>query len=116
MIRRIKYRWTAELFRHDDQMDFEDMRRACPCFFATAHGKRESFIPYRGFLIVRSTRTYSNEVTERVTVLYVFIPGEGEVRADLLYVDHTDRIASAKRMADQVLTTRRMDRNGRDRT
>ena len=110
MIRQIKFRHSDGTFEHDDTADEAEIRAAEPLFFKTKHSKRETYTFYRGFVIVRTTVTFSDGVPRRMTALYVYSrkfergPGTLNVRLE------GDTVRAAKRAADEVLETGRLDR------
>lgn len=85
-----------------------DMRRNCPQFFRTPHGKRETYTEYRGQLIVRNTVQFTGCKPERKTTLYLYLPnGYPDSKSpDFFCVGCARDIASAKRMIDRLLETK----------
>mgnify|MGYP001209275634 CR=1 FL=1 len=57
----------------NEDASFSDIERACPGFFKTPHGKRESYSVHRGCLIVRAT-TEICRVPTRMTSVFLFLP------------------------------------------
>lgn len=95
---------TGSVYDIDESKCVHDMERACPRFFKTKHGKRETFSDYRGCLIVRHTVQYTGSRPQRETVVYAFCELEG--RMDLFCVSIGSRcnsIAQAKRLIDDLL-------------
>jgi hypothetical protein len=92
----------------DRDATLQDVKRAEPGFFATKHGKRETYAMYRGFLIVRGTRTYSDNKPRRETSVYLFSRDLEGGRPGTLCVDvgvtHKDA-AAARRHVDRILET-----------
>lgn len=80
---------SGNKFEHDDEASESVMRNNVPGFFQTPFGKRETYLFHRGFVVVRYTRTYSNQKKERATVIYIYLPKQssGE-RPDTLHITH----------------------------
>jgi len=109
-LRHIKLEWSDERVLHDEHATESEMRSQCPTFFRTPHGKRETMTFYRGFIIIRNTRTYSDRSTERCTQLYIYLRNPNGGGADTLHVNDPGRsVKSAKRVVDRILATRHLD-------
>ena len=59
-------------FRVDESTSLGTIQNACPVFFKTPHGKRETYDTYRGFLIVRNTVQFTGGKPTRRTTVYLF--------------------------------------------
>lgn len=109
-VRDIEGKWTDAKFTVDEGADENFMRRNGNHFFDKVGGrKREVFETYRGFIIVRYTRGYSNGVSERVTTLYAFGKWSSDPNDyDFTYCDipSNSSVTQAKREADRVLRQR----------
>lgn len=92
-----------------------DMARACPLFFRTKFGKRETYTGHRGQLIVRFSSGFGQAGTDaRRTAAYVFLvngyAGSDDntktTTPDLFCVAHGSEVTSvrqAQRLIDKLL-------------
>jgi hypothetical protein len=88
----------------DESTDLHTIERACPTFFRTPHGKRETYDTYRGQLIVRNTVKFDRKSVRR-TVVYLFFVS-GEMKNDTFCISSGCDLAcvqDAKRLIDLVL-------------
>lgn len=67
---------TSSNYEIDEQASLLDMERACPRFFKTKHGNRETHSVYRGCLIVRNTVNFTAG-PKRTTTVYLFTVLDG---------------------------------------
>lgn len=85
------------------------IRRNCPGFFKTPHGKRETFSMYRGALIVRHTVQYTGCNPKRETVVYLYTD-DMEGRPDTFCVSvgsKCNNLRDAKKLVDRIYETGR---------
>lgn len=99
---------SGSTFVINESVTESDMRRHCPLFFRTPHGKRETYEAYRGFLIVRNTVKFTGMPPERRTVIYLFAvdASEGNNKYDTNCVSTGNCKMStrqAKRYIDDVI-------------
>lgn len=90
-------------FEHDDTATLSAMQANCPIFFANKMGFRETYTPYRGFLIVRATEKLGAKSPERKTSLFIYAKIEDKYQ--LWHVDSVASIAAAKKRVDTILLT-----------
>ena len=96
---KVKNTQTDNEYVIDESHSLVDMERACPKFFRVPHGKRETYHPHRGCLIVRGTVQFTRCDPERRTTVYLFVDGD-----DMLCVtSNVNSIAQAKRLIDRIL-------------
>jgi hypothetical protein len=110
MIHTIKTAWNS--FQVNDAISLNTVQRCMPRFFATAHGKRETYGIYKGFLIVRHTVKFANDPPVRRTVIYMIVADEGEKiegpnpKIDALHVTNSaGSIRQAEKIIDRILQT-----------
>ncbi len=94
----------------DENNHLHDMEQSCPRFFKTSHGKRETFTPYRGCMIVRNTVKFTGCKPERKTVVYLYT-GDLEGSPDFFCCPEANvkSIDQAKRYIDRVLAAGHRD-------
>lgn len=102
----IKNRDTDSVYEINEQTSFCDIEQACPLFFKTKHGKRETYSVYRGFLIVRNTVQFTGCCPERQTVVYAFCTLEKRPDLFCICANHLSSIRHAKKLIDKLLETR----------
>jgi hypothetical protein len=101
-------RHQSRKFAVDTEASELDIRAACPVFFANPHGRRETYIVYRGCVIVRHTVTFTGCKPERLTVAYLFGRWPEDKTSDMFiagpdYPERLTSIAHAKRHLDAIL-------------
>lgn len=111
---KVKHRDTGSINIIDDESSLDQMQEQEPKFFATPHGKRETYSVYRGCLIVRNTPRFTmdrHRKPERKTAVYLFypladVPKDGvDNYAGLTNLAGSDpkTVTQAKRLIDRVL-------------
>jgi len=100
---KIKHEGTGDEMTVDEHASEYDMERACPVFFRTPHGKRETFTIHRGQLIVRNTVQFTGQRPQRMTTVYLFLV-DGPDAPDLSCLGgNASSIRQAKRLIDDTL-------------
>ena len=100
-------------FYVDPTASLDDMQQKCPLFFRTAHGKRETYTPYRGCLIVRNTVTFTGCKPVRKTAIYLFGQHCDTFNHDFSTVCFCytfPSVAVAKRVIDEVLDQKSVEK------
>jgi hypothetical protein len=102
----LKHKGTGNVWQIDEAATESDMRRTETHFFKKAHGKRETYDEYRGFLIVRSTVTFTGAKPQRMTAIYFYGKGEGMTKPALMNVHPKympNSVKAAQRMIDKLI-------------
>jgi len=87
----------------DETLSLGEMESACPEFFKTPHGTRETYHVHRGFLIVRNTVTFDRQKTRRTNV-YVF--AKGDQPSLIIWNRKLSSIKHAQKLIDHLIEIR----------